>query len=362
MSIQAGYNRQFEDKLLAGIDWPQDGYRLFEIGTPDESSLDGWFFPTQESNALFMKREVWMEHGGADERFDAPGGGLLNLDLFRRAMQLPGARLVRLLGEATFHQFHGGTATNAAPPELHQHLLRWSEQYTQIRGGPYMLPMPRDAPTLIGIPPRAALVHFLRAAIDPVWSHVWGGSNMEPPLGRHFYRELWSCASVERPTNPKFAAILDLAHAEFRARRYDSVASLARLIFSRDPNEPEARRLLALTGGWLLEGDKGLPRSLEYHRAQSTAYKILGELKLAAVHSRRVPAAIIKARLRPVALGILDLVSSTRHPFDQIANERAFGCSAIWHSRSAVSGARHKRLGRSSMWRLLSAIRSAPAA
>ena len=79
-----------EDDLLAEIDWPRDGYRLFEIGAPDELSLDGWFFPTQELNALFMKRQMWATLGGADERFDAPRGGLLNLDIFRRAVELPG--------------------------------------------------------------------------------------------------------------------------------------------------------------------------------------------------------------------------------------------------------------------------------
>jgi hypothetical protein len=182
--------------------------------------------------------------------------------------------------------------------------------------------MPRCPPTFIGVLPRPALVHFLRAALDPVWETVWPGSGMEPPLGRHFNRELWSCAPTKRPADPKLAAILDIAHAEFRARRYDSVASLARLVFSRDRTETEARRLLALAGGWLLEGDNGLARSPEYHRAQSAAYEILGERKLAVVHRRRIPAAKIKRRLKPIALAVLDLVSSTRHPIDQAARQQ----------------------------------------
>src|SRR6185369_3969972 len=52
-SMRSGYDQVAEDALLAQIDWPKDGYRLFEIGTPDESSVEGWFRPVAEANALF---------------------------------------------------------------------------------------------------------------------------------------------------------------------------------------------------------------------------------------------------------------------------------------------------------------------
>ena len=55
---------------------------------------------------------MWDELGGLDERFELPGGGLVNHDLYRRACDLPGAELVVLLGEGTFHQYHGGAATS----------------------------------------------------------------------------------------------------------------------------------------------------------------------------------------------------------------------------------------------------------
>lgn len=129
-AIEAGYNKDRDDALLASIEWPRDGYRLFEIATFAGSSTDGWFIPISESNALFLQREAWDALGGLDERFDAPGGGLINCDIWRRALELPGAEQVILLGEGTFHQLHGGIATNATPQSLSQ----WAEQYRAIRG------------------------------------------------------------------------------------------------------------------------------------------------------------------------------------------------------------------------------------
>jgi Glycosyl transferase family 2 len=74
-AMRAGYDAGREDALLASIKWPEDSYRLFEISTLDESSVEGWFCPIAESNALFLKRELWEALQGMDELFDAPGGG-----------------------------------------------------------------------------------------------------------------------------------------------------------------------------------------------------------------------------------------------------------------------------------------------
>ncbi len=163
-SIQAGYDRAREDALLKAINWPDDGYRLFEIGAMDESSVDGWVQPITESNALFLRHELWQVLGGVDERFDAPGGGLLNLDTFRRALELPDAELVILLGEATFHQLHGGTNTNAPPARQRENEDSWLSQYATIRGHPYATVPPKHAPTYIGTMPPAALARMVRAA------------------------------------------------------------------------------------------------------------------------------------------------------------------------------------------------------
>ena len=41
-SLLAGHGPALEDQLLAQIGWPNDGYRLFEIGAFDEASMFGW--------------------------------------------------------------------------------------------------------------------------------------------------------------------------------------------------------------------------------------------------------------------------------------------------------------------------------
>jgi hypothetical protein len=70
-SKQCGDHHAREDALLDSIDWPNDGYRLFEIGCMDESSVDGWFQPISESSALFFRHHLWEMLGGVDERFEA---------------------------------------------------------------------------------------------------------------------------------------------------------------------------------------------------------------------------------------------------------------------------------------------------
>jgi hypothetical protein len=134
-AVQKGYDQEAEDRLLNGCGWEADGYRLFDISTLAGSSRRGWFGPMGETNALFMPRTMWHELDGLDERFDLPGGGLVNHDLYRRACELDRAQLVVLLGEGTFHQFHGGAATGA-----HFTRAELFAQYEAIRGRPYQPP------------------------------------------------------------------------------------------------------------------------------------------------------------------------------------------------------------------------------
>jgi len=324
VAIECGYTKQREDELLASIQWPQDGYRLFEIATLDESSFDGWFFPTQESNALFMKRELWSMLKGFDESFDAAGGGLLNLDTFDRAINIPGAQLVRLLSEATFHQFHGGKATNSPTKMLHEDLAAWSEQYFSLRGKYFSVPLPRSPPTYLGLLPTQILVPFFRSATDPVWPSVWIGSQFAPPFVKFNY-DLWTDSypqGSDQPGPSLATSLARLAQREFRHRRYDSAASIARLIYQIDPSHPEARHILSLACGWLREGEGAKKRSQLYHFAQARAHWLLGNYRQVLSHIQLIVSPHWRKFGKGVALFAVTALSRFRHPADIKARER----------------------------------------
>jgi hypothetical protein len=160
-SVAAGYDQATEDRLLASIDWEADGYRLFEIAVPGASSSRGWFVLPPETNALFMKRAQWQALGGYDPAFVTPGGGLANLDTWARACADPEAEVVLLLGEATFHQVHGGVATNAVASPYADFLA----EFHRIRGHAFRMPV--RAPLFVGrVPP--PLHPSLAASIAPL--------------------------------------------------------------------------------------------------------------------------------------------------------------------------------------------------
>ena len=135
-SIKHGYNQAIEDELLAGSGWEADGYRLFTISVFAGSSGGGWFELPAESNAFFLRAEHWRALGGWDEGFVTPGGGFVNLDTWARVCADPTGELIMLLGETTFHQFHGGIATNSLdPPQALFH-----DEYVRLRGRAYERP------------------------------------------------------------------------------------------------------------------------------------------------------------------------------------------------------------------------------
>lgn len=143
-TIAQGYDAAEEERLLASIDWPADGYRLFEIGVPyriDENPQTRpklfWFVRQFESNCLFVRRASFDAVGGCDERFDLPGGGILLPDLYRQLCRLDDAELIQLLGEASFHQVHGGVSTNTTPERQREKWDSYLEQYRRVRGEPF---------------------------------------------------------------------------------------------------------------------------------------------------------------------------------------------------------------------------------
>ncbi|MFM8333643.1 MAG: glycosyltransferase family 2 protein [Candidatus Methylumidiphilus sp.] len=144
LSAEKGYNQEVEDKLLQGIRWEEDAYRLFDVSVFAGSSSKGWFMPMSESNALFLPRSLWKEIAGFDEQFVCRGGGLVNLDTYKRCCDLDDNELIVLLGEGTFHQFHGGASANAKASQ-------WSEfhqEYVRIRGEDFS--RPQKVPLYVG--------------------------------------------------------------------------------------------------------------------------------------------------------------------------------------------------------------------
>lgn len=139
-SVLKGYSKQVEDGLLAGIDWPKRGYDLFTISSLGGSSRDGCFSAIAESNTIGISRKAFDSLNGYDTAFNIPGGGLVNLDFYKRCTERPDTRLVCLIGEASFHQLHGGASTGLTQDQLDKKFAAWAENYKQIRGIPWQPP------------------------------------------------------------------------------------------------------------------------------------------------------------------------------------------------------------------------------
>jgi hypothetical protein len=158
-SMLEGYDQAVEDRLLDSVDWRGDGYELFRNATFAGSSRRGWLLPLSESNGVAVRRETFNRLGGFDERFQTAGGGLVNLDFHRRACD-SASPVVHLLGEGTFHQFHGGVATNV-PAASHPFPI-FHEEYVRLRGEPFA--PPTALPVILGrVPPQA--LRFLEQSI-----------------------------------------------------------------------------------------------------------------------------------------------------------------------------------------------------
>ncbi|MQA73291.1 MAG: glycosyltransferase [Solirubrobacterales bacterium] len=151
--VAGGYGRELEDRLLAQIDWPTDGYRLFEVG--HFIGNRDWFDGEWESNCIFVPGTLLEQVGGMDESFSMPGGGFVNLDFFERMVGSPGVNLVTILGEGSFHQVHGGTTTNlGAADELDGLVKSYEDHFAELRGRRFQVP-PQRAHYVGSLPPPA---------------------------------------------------------------------------------------------------------------------------------------------------------------------------------------------------------------
>lgn len=132
-TMHGGYDEGYEDRLFEGVQWPDDGYRLFDIGhfIGDRDWLDGLW----ESNCIFVPRKLLQQVGCFDDSFSMPGGGYANLELFERLGHAPDHRMVTILGEGSFHQTHGGTTTNRSDADDRRNrIVSYAQHYAELRG------------------------------------------------------------------------------------------------------------------------------------------------------------------------------------------------------------------------------------
>jgi hypothetical protein len=89
---------------------------------------------------------LFEELGGFDEGFRMPGGGLVNLDFYKRAVEHTRTTLIYLAGEGCFHQLHGGVTTGK---KQEGHTFEdLNEEYRQLRGEGFTAPT--ESPLLFG--------------------------------------------------------------------------------------------------------------------------------------------------------------------------------------------------------------------
>lgn len=163
IAINDGYDEATEAGLLAKIGWPENGYRLFEIGCFAGASQHGLFLPSSESNALTLSVKKWNAVGGLNPKFSDFGGGRANLDLFKRVLEYPGTPYFVLFGEGSFHQHHGGTTTGTKKSDRKALMAQIRKQDKKIRGDNSA--PPQIQPILFGqIHPPA--YRFIRLSLD----------------------------------------------------------------------------------------------------------------------------------------------------------------------------------------------------
>jgi len=117
-SAADGYDEGRESELLDSIDWRHNGYALFDIASWCGANPRGFLAPIIESNCFFAPASAFNDIGGADSRFQLPGGGAINLHMLRKLGTLPGLEYFCLGGEGTFHQYHGGVTSNVSRSQL----------------------------------------------------------------------------------------------------------------------------------------------------------------------------------------------------------------------------------------------------
>lgn len=113
LASAAGYTESTEAHTLTAMRWEENPYRLFDFSILSAANPQGFFQPFMECNCFFTSRRNFTAIGDADERFDQPGGGAINMYLLRKIGMLPECTHYFVMpGEGSFHQLHGGITTS----------------------------------------------------------------------------------------------------------------------------------------------------------------------------------------------------------------------------------------------------------
>jgi len=144
LSSQEGYNETAERNLLSTINWQDNGYELFTVSSRCSANERGFFAPIMESNCYFAPKDHFTRIGYADNDFQLPGGGSINLHITRALGTLPGSHLFTLGGEGSFHQYHGGITSSqhreaVVKPFYNQLHAKWEGKFNFLAKNPTIL-------------------------------------------------------------------------------------------------------------------------------------------------------------------------------------------------------------------------------
>ncbi len=139
-AMKEGYTEEYEEHMLSQLNWKSNGYKLFEFACFSSTSKKGVFLAGGESNCITISRKMWRSLRGYDDRFVSSGGGLSNLDFYKRACEYPGAELINVAGEGSFHQFHGGVTTGQEDALRKKAMEEHFSEYERIRGDKFRPP------------------------------------------------------------------------------------------------------------------------------------------------------------------------------------------------------------------------------
>ena len=137
IAIQSGYTQKIEDQLLEHSGWRTNGYELFNISCLGGAATATTQALPSESNTPLLKKNTYLNAGGYNPAFVSPGGGLSNLEFFSRIVNQAAVSPILLIGEASFHQSHGGTITGATGMARTTKFADMHREYEQIKGRVY---------------------------------------------------------------------------------------------------------------------------------------------------------------------------------------------------------------------------------